>query len=117
MNRYRIEFYLTSGAKSPVDDFLDEIIPVHRGKIMRWLKQLEKEGPDLPRPYADHVEGNIRELRIAISHHQYRLLYFFHGKTIVITQGFLKKTNKISQEEITRAHKRMHDWICRYGSG
>lgn len=72
---------------------------------------MEKEGPRLPRPYADFLVGRIRELRISISHHQYRLLYFFSGKIIVVTHGFLKKSSKVPPEEIERAKRSMNDYM------
>lgn len=100
--------------QSPIDEFLDELTELHRAKIMKWLKYLENEGPNLPRPYADTVEGKIRELRISIAHHQYRLLYFFSGKTIVIIHAFLKKTSEVPKREIERARRCMENWLGRF---
>jgi len=114
---YKVEFYTTLRGGSPVDEFLDSLAEKHRGKILQWLHYLEKEGPRLPRPYADILIGKIRELRISISHHQYRLLYFFSGKVIVVTHGFLKKSSKVPLEEIERSKRSMNDWSNRYGSG
>ncbi|MBI4064174.1 MAG: type II toxin-antitoxin system RelE/ParE family toxin [Elusimicrobia bacterium] len=112
---YRIEYYITPEGESFIDEFFEEINETHQGKILRWFGYLKEQGPNLPRPYADVLEGKIRELRIAISHHQYRFLYFFHGKTIVITHGFLKKTDKVPQVEIERASRYMADWLHCWG--
>lgn len=98
-----------------MDEFLDEVNPTHRGKIERWFTFLARDGPNLPRPYADVLEGKIRELRIPIAHHQYRFLYFFHGRLAVVTHGFLKKTRDVPKEEIERANRYMQDWMRRYG--
>lgn len=114
---YKVEFYIAADDSSPVDEFLDEIAEAHRGKVIRWLSYLEKEGPNLPRPYADVLGNKIRELRIAIARHNYRFLYFFHGKQIVVTNAFLKKTDRVPQSEIERAKRHMADWINRYGGG
>lgn len=75
---------------------------------------LEEKGPDLPRPYADLLQGKIRELRVSFSKYECRLLYFIHGKTIVITNGFLKKTEKIPQDMIDRADRCRLDWLARH---
>ena len=111
---YRVDFYTTAEGDNPVRDFLRRLDGKHRAKIGRWIDRLEKEGPDLPRPYADVLEGNIRELRIALSHHQYRLLYFFHGRTAVFVNAFLKKTPRVPPDEIGRALRRMIDWMKRH---
>lgn len=112
---YRIEYYTTPEGESLVDEFFEDINETHQGKILKWFGCLGEQGPNLPRPYADILEGKIRELRIAIAHHQYRFLYFFHGKFIVITHGFLKKTDKVPQAEIERAKRYMADWIHCWG--
>jgi len=78
---------------------------------------LEEKGPDLPRPYADILRGKIRELRVSFGHHECRLLYFIHEQSIVITNGFLKKTQKVSPDAIDRAERCRTDWLSRYAKG
>lgn len=80
---------------------------------MKFFELLEEKGPNLPRPYADTVHGKIRELVIDIQHHGYRFLHFYAGKTIVITHGFLKKTQKTPPAEIERAERYISDWLRR----
>lgn len=44
----------------------------------------------------------------------YRLIFFFHADaTIVITNGFIKKTNKTPRKEIALAKRYRSDWIKR----
>jgi len=102
---YELEFYVDERGRCPGREFLNEAQVKVRAKIAKWLEMLEREGPDLPRPYADIISGKIRELRISFSSHEYRVLYFFFGKHIIITHGFLKKTQKIPFEEIQRADR------------
>ncbi len=78
---------------------------------------MEREGPHLPRPYADIVRGKIRELRLKFGHRQYRFLYFFAGKKIIMTHGFLKKTSEVPEEEIFRALSFMIDFLERSKQG
>jgi len=60
---------------------------------------------------------SIRQPReiVPYGRRQWRILYFFDGKTIVLTQAFLKKTATVPREEIKRAVKRMADWNRRGG--
>jgi len=64
----------------------------------------------LPRPYADTVRGKIRELRVIFASIQYRLLYFFSGKYIVVTHGFIKKTDEVPANELEKAVNIMRDF-------
>lgn len=116
MDKYTIVFYEDSKGRCLVDELLDELPPKVRAKIEKWMEKLENEGPNLPRPYADVVAGKIRELRVVFSN-QYRFLYFFHGKLIVITHGFIKKTSRVPTEEIERANRMMQNFIGRYKGG
>lgn len=63
------------------------------------------------------VKGKIRELRVIFSSLHCRFLYFFYGKNIVITHGFIKKTDKVPEEEINKAHNAMLDFEIRVKKG
>lgn len=110
---YEVIFYTTEKNECPVDDFLDTLQNKVSAKVEKWIEQLERHGPDLPRPYADIVHGKIRELRIGFGSNEYRFLYFFHGKQIVLTHGFIKKTRALPVQEIERAVKAMDDFLRR----
>lgn len=111
---YEIIFYQDKQGDSPTDEFLDKLQPKIRAKVEKWMDKLEEEGPNLPRPYADIVRGKIRELRVSFGSSEYRFLYFFFCKKIVITHGFLKKTDKIPVGEIEIAERMMQDFLQRY---
>jgi len=106
-----VKFYEDERKRSECEDFLMELPFKVRAKIFKWITKLEEAGPNLPRPYADVVKGKIRELRIQFSPNQYRFLYFFFGKTIVITNGFIKKTGSIPQSELNKAENYMNDFL------
>ena len=108
---YEVEFYVDERDRCPSREFLNETQVKVRAKITKWLEMLEREGPDLPRPYADIIKGKIRELRIGFGTNEYRFLYFFCGKRIIITHGFIKKTDKVPVEDIEMADRIMKDFI------
>jgi phage-related protein len=110
---YEVLFYRSPRGECFTEEFLNGLPAKVRGKVLRWIKALETHGPNLPRPYADVVRGKIRELRIVFSTNQYRLLYFFAGKQIVITHGFVKKTDPVPVGELDRAERLMHEWLSR----
>lgn len=108
---YEVVFYRKENEECPADEFLDTLPVKVRAKLEKWIEQLEIYGPRLPRPYADIVRDKIRELRLKFGGANYRFLYFFAGKMIVITHGFVKKTDKIPEEEIGRAVRFMSDFL------
>ena len=68
------------------------------------------------RPQVEYLGHDIHELRVAKDQHQHRLLYFFHGPSIiVVTSGLLKNQGKVPQSDIDRALKYRADWLERFG--
>jgi phage-related protein len=114
---YRVLFYENRRGDCPAEELLSSLYVKVRAKAAKWIGKLEEFGPDLPRPYADSVRGKVRELRIIFASHQYRFLYFFFHRYIVITHGFIKKTDEIPENEIVRAEKAMVDFEDRVQKG
>lgn len=112
---YQIVYYTTERGDSPVKEFLNALDKKSRAKAMTYLSLLEKEGPNLKRPYADHVSGKLRELRIQYSSNEYRILYFFYmHNQIVLLHAFSKKTQQLREHDIDLAERRMEAWIKQY---
>ena len=113
---YEVVYYRTPRGDSPPKEFVDRLEKRARAKVYKWLDLLSEEGPALPRPHADVVDGPIRELRVGFGRLEVRLLYFFHARSlIVVAHGFLKKTRGIPDEELRRAYRAYADWLIRYG--
>jgi phage-related protein len=110
---YEVFFYEDERGRCQVDEFLDNIRLKERGKVEKWIEKLEREGPNLPRPFADTLRGKIRELRIRFGSNNYRFLYFFYGKAIIITHGFAKKTSKTPLREIEYSENKMTEFLKR----
>lgn len=110
---YEVEFYRDRRAKCQVVEFISRLNVKERAKVAKWIEMLEMHGPDLPRPYADIIKGKIRELRIGFGTNEYRFLYFFCGKRIIITHGLIKKTDKVAVEDIEMADRIMEDFMGR----
>ena len=85
-----------------------------RARVFGLLSILQEKGNMLWEPYSKHLEDGIFELRCKFGTDITRVLYFFYydGK-IVLTNGFAKKTQKTSREEIQVAKDRRKDFIER----
>ena len=105
-NNWKVIFYETEVEECPFGEYLDSLRIKQQAKLYSWLDLLEKQGPNLPRPYADFLTDEIHELRVKISGDQVRALYFFcYRDFIVVTHAFIKTTSKVPKKEIRRAKK------------
>lgn len=113
---WEIEFYVKANGRSPGREFLDNLsfqddLPF----VDRMFNLLAEYGHGLRRPYVDYLQDDIWELRVKARRGQIRFFYFyFMGKKIIITHGFLKKTSKVPESEVKRAIKYRLDYYSRY---
>jgi phage-related protein len=71
------------------------------------IERLEELGHELRRPEADYLKDGIYELRAKHAGVNYRMLYFFHGRTaVVLSHGFSKQRAKVPEHEIRMAVNR-----------
>ena len=111
---YEIKFYKLSSGKCPVENFLDELDYKMRAKMLRMVLLLKENGNDLREPYSKYLEDGLFELRAKQGTNITRVLYFFmFDKEIIITNGFVKKTQKTPRAEIELAKKYRKDYIAR----
>lgn len=111
---FQLIAYEKINGEVPVEEFLDSINPKMRAKIYGLMEILQEKGNMLREPYSKHLDDGIYELRCKFGSDVTRVLYFFYydGK-IVMTNGFVKKTQKTPKKEIKLAKDRRKDFIER----
>ena len=108
MENFEVIFYRKRNGECPVEDFLLSLDKKMRAKIVKEISLLELEGNMLRQPFSKHLEDGIFELRAKTGTNITRVLYFFYiGRKIVLTNGFVKKTQKtpISEIRIAKAYR------------
>lgn len=116
MDQFRIEFYEDRNGDRPAELFLDSLDIKMRTKLVMIMKVLQEKGNELREPYSKHVTDGIFEIRGKVGNNISRVLYFFYdGGKIIVTNGFVKKTQKTPVEEIEKAKKYREDYLERYG--
>ena len=93
-----------------VREFLRALPKAARIEAGAALTDLEEFGPKLRRPGADYLRDSICELRFRSERVEYRILYFFDGSVVVLTNAFVKKSQKVPKEEIERAIRSRAQW-------
>ncbi len=80
----------------PAKEFIESLDRKLRAKVDMLLNLLTERGSWLGMPYSKPLEDGIHELRAHIGSDASRILYFFViGNTAVLTNGFIKKTQKM----------------------
>ena len=104
---FDVEFFIEDNGRIPVEEFITGLKDRKmKAKIFRSLELLERNGNMLGEPYSAFLGDGIYELRIIQSSNISRILYFFcYGKKIILTNGFIKKTQKTPIKEIKLAKK------------
>jgi phage-related protein len=116
MKEYTIEFYKLPDGSEPAKEFIERLDAKMIAKILQVTDLLEEYGPQVRMPYSEHLEDDIFEIRAKQGSDITRILYFFVvGKKIILTHGFVKKTQKTPKGELERAKKYREDYRRRYG--
>lgn len=77
---------------------------------------MENNGSDLRMPYSEYLGNGIFELRAKVGSDISRELYFFFlGQKAILTNGFIKKTQKVPREQLKLAEKYKRDYGKRKG--
>lgn len=85
-----------------------------QAKMVRIIKILQDNGTALREPYSKLLDDGIFELRAKVGSNISRVLYFFFiGKKIVLTNGFIKKSQKTPAAEIERAKRYREEYLSR----
>ncbi len=104
-----LQVFRGSDGSVPFQEWLDglEIIePGAYSKCLASLLRLESLGYELRRPTTGYLRDGIYELRFRVSRVQYRALYFFNGRNVVVLSHGLTKESKVPERDIDRAVKR-----------
>ncbi len=109
---FEVAFYQKDDGSCPAIDFILGLDVKMRAKVMRSIELLKHNGSDLREPYSKKLSDDLFELRIQQGNNAARMLYFFIvGKRIIITNGFIKKTQKTPQKELDLAIKYKNDYL------
>lgn len=111
-----VVYYEMEQGIAPAEEFILAQDSKMQAKIFKMLELLEEYGNLLRLPYSEHLDDGIFELRTKLGTNITRVLYFFvQGNRIVLTNGFVKKTQKTPPDEIVLAKKYRDDYYRQRG--
>lgn len=106
MPRTRVVFYQDRNGQAPVLEWLDALPAKIQDKCVVKIERLRELGHELRRPEADLLRNGIYELRIGREGMNYRILYFFHGRTAAVLAHGLVKEREVPAKDILVALER-----------
>ena len=101
-----VVFFQRAPGDSPVVEWLRELnraSPRAFDKCRAAVVRLARLGHELRRPEADYLGDGIYELRVRLGSVNYRLLYFFHGRSVCVVAHGLTKEAAIPVADLERA--------------
>ena len=105
MPETEVVLFVEANGTCPIINWLDSLPWKVQEKCIVRVERLAEMGHELRRPEADYLRDGIFELRASYQGVHYRALYFFHGKTAVVSHG-LTKEKAVPEREIELAIKR-----------
>lgn len=112
--KFEVIFYEREDGDMPAKDFIMSLDKKMRAKMSDMIVLLRDNGNELREPYSKPLGDGIFELRAKVGSDISRVLYFFYvGKQIVLTNGFVKKTQKIPKGVLEKAKEYRKDYLTR----
>ena len=111
---FDVEYYEKEDGTFPAEEFILSLDAKMQAKMFRELELLETFGNELREPHSKPLGDGIYEIRAKVASDITRVLYFFVvNKKIILTNGFVKKTQKTPDNEIALAKKYRKDYLER----
>ncbi len=111
-----IIFYGTDFGKKPVEEFLADLDPAARAKVVRTLELL-REQQIVPSKFWRKLSGrNLWEVRVEYAGNIYRFLATTaKGNRVILLHAFQKKSQKTPRQDMEIAEQRQKRYLQTHG--
>jgi len=108
-----INYYKTASGNCPVQKFIDSLSPKQKKKTFYVFGRVEEE-ERVPINLFEPLINNIWKINVSLDRNEFRFLGFREeNNSLILTNGFAKKTQKVPLQEIELAKKRRQDYLKR----
>lgn len=115
-HKFQVEFYFTETGNIPAKKCLEEAALDIKVKLAALVKYIAEHGKifDITKFRMVDSKEKIYEFKPV----QYRFFnFFFEGKKIIITNGYLKKSQKVRRRDLEKARDIKKDYTRRVKEG
>lgn len=110
---YREIQYVVKKNYSPIEEFIERLSIKTQAKILDIFDKIETQKNPLSNMFKK-LKGtkDIWEIRVLFKKSKYRFLGFYYkGNLVILTNAFVKKTDKIPKREIQLAEQRKSEFL------
>lgn len=111
VHAYKVLFYRTAQGTKPVREWLQSLERPVRFQLGKAIQVLQMNGPALP--FARPLGGGLFELRERIGKVRYRVFYGFDKGRIVVLLHTATKDQRVIQDDLALARRRLQDYYDR----
>ncbi len=115
-DKFQVEFYFTETGKMPAKEYLEEAALEIKVKLAVLVKYIAEQGKifDITKFRVVDSKEKIYEFKPL----QYRFFNFFYeGRKIIITNGYIKKSQKVSKKDLEKSRDIKKDYTYRVKGG
>jgi hypothetical protein len=113
MPRTELIFYKEKDNSVPLLKWMSSLSQKVKNKWTARFELLGQFGFDLRRPHCDILRDGIYELRLKMGTINYRVLYAFVGRNVVLLSHGLSKEGKVPEAEINRAIINRNNYLAK----
>lgn len=117
--KFDVIFYDLPNGVKPAEEFILSLDKKMRAKVLREITLLAANGYELREPDSKSLGDGIGifELRAKVGTDISRVLYFFFvGQKVILTNGFIKKTQRTPPSEKAEALRYRAEYLSREGN-
>ena len=114
MYKTQVTYYISEDGFNPVRSFINSLLELQRAKIFRIFHLIKEYGVySVPRHVKKLQSTHLWEIKIVGKDNMRIIFNIPYKSTIMLLNGFIKKTKKTPMREITTAVNRLNDWTRR----
>ena len=114
MEDFELIFYRKANGECPVSDFISSLNKVMRFKLLHQLDLLELYGNHPKGDFTKPLGDGFFEVRAQNKTDITRIMFFFDkNRKIILTNGFVKKTQRLPASELETAKRYRADYLSR----
>ncbi len=114
--KFQVEFYFTENNKIPAKEYLEKTSLQVKLKLAALVKYISESGQIFDKGKFRLVDSKNKIYEFKPLNHRFFNFFFKEGK-IVITNAYIKKTQKVDRKELNKSQKMKKDYMRRVKGG
>jgi hypothetical protein len=114
--KFQVEFYFTETGKIPAKEYLDSASMEVQVKLATLVKYIAENGKLFDIGKYRQVDANEKIYEFKPKEHRF-FSFFYEGGKIIITNAYIKKSNKVSKKDLGKAITMKKEYFARVKGG